>query len=269
MLLLKSGIVFVCGDNSNRQINLDPSDPYYNFTIIPQLFDIRKIKCSSFLSAQNYDRELFIFGNTYFLSPFLVETGNGLWKIQNFNLILDYSIGNNFIILNDIKAGIFSCGVNHKGQLGRNKENENEFGVVTQLIDVKIKDIKCGYDFVVCEMGVKPLHPRDEMLLANLEMGQQTIGNEEFPPNFNVQGRSHNAQKWTTTNSLKTSTKITSTKETSHQTSETPQIQMPKTTPTAKTGQSTRETQVSSSNPKMAQMTHISIVIFLVNLISI
>ena len=186
MILLKSGLVFVCGDNSKAQIHLQPSDPIYSFAIIPQLYEVRKVKCSSFLTAQNYDRELFVFGNNYFLSPFLAEMGNGLWKIQNFNLILDYSIGNEFIILNDIKAGIFSCGSNNKGQLGRNKESENDFGVVTQLIDVRIKNIKCGYDFVVCEMGVKPLHPRDEMLLQSLENNKDIIGNEEFPANFDI-----------------------------------------------------------------------------------
>lgn len=186
MILLKSGMIAICGDNSLGQINIQKGQYLSEFNIIPNLFEVRKIKCTTFITAQNFDRELFIFGSVPFLDQFLVETGNDLWKISGYNLILNYAIGKDFIIINDVKAGVFTCGKNDKGQLGRSKDLGHAFSVVTQLIQVKIKSIKCGYDFVLCELGVKPLHPRDELLIQRMEEVERGIGNEDFPPGLHI-----------------------------------------------------------------------------------
>jgi len=181
MLLLKSGMVAICGDNTQSQLTLEGGDPYLTFQIVPRLFEICRIQCSTFLTAQNYDRDLFIFGAVPFLETYLTETEYGFWKLDGYNLILDYSVGHNFIIINDVKAGVFTCGKNDKGQLGRSNDMGTGFDVVTQLIQVKIKSICCGHDFVLCELGVKPLHPRDELLIQKLDEMERSIGNEDFP----------------------------------------------------------------------------------------
>ena len=181
MILLKSGMIGICGDNSQSQLTLEGGDPFLSFSVIPKLMEICRIQCSTFLTAQNFDRELFIFGAVPFLETYLTETTNGFWKLDGYNLILDYSVGDNFIIINDVKAGVFTCGKNDKGQLGRSNDMGTGFDVVTQLIQVKIKSICCGHDFVLCELGVKPLHPRDELLIQRLEEMERSIGNEDMP----------------------------------------------------------------------------------------
>ena len=181
MILLKSGMIAICGDNSQSQLTLEGGDPFMSFSVIPKLMEICQIQCSTFLTAQNFDRELFIFGAVPFLETYLTETTNGFWKLDGYNLILDYSVGDNFIIINDVKAGVFTCGKNDKGQLGRSNDMGTGFDVVTQLIQVKIKSICCGHDFVLCELGVKPLHPRDELLIQRLEEMERSVGNEELP----------------------------------------------------------------------------------------
>lgn len=186
MILLKSGMVAVCGDNSQSQITLEGGEPYFKFSILPQLFEICRIQCSTYLTAQNFNRELFIFGAVPFLETYLTETEHGFWKLDGYSLILDYSVGHDFIIINDVKAGVFTCGKNDKGQLGRSNDMGTGFDVVTQLIQVKIKSICCGHDFVLCELGVKPLHPRDELLIQKLDEFEGSIGNEDMP---GMQGR--------------------------------------------------------------------------------
>lgn len=181
MILLKSGMVAICGDNSQSQLTLEGGDAYLKFDIIPNLFEICRIECSTFLTAQNYNRDLFIFGAVPFLETYLTETEHRFWKLDGYNLILDYAVGNDFIIINDVKAGVFTCGKNDKGQLGRSNDMGTGFDVVTQLIQVKIKSIRCGHDFVLCELGVKPLHPRDELLIQKLEEMERSVGNEDFP----------------------------------------------------------------------------------------
>lgn len=181
MILLKSGMVGICGDNSQSQMTVEGGNPVLIFQIIPKLTRICRIQCSTFLTAQNYDRDLFIFGAVPFLEMYLTEAEFGFWKLNGYNLILDYAVGDDFIIINDVKAGVFTCGKNDKGQLGRSNDMGTGFDVVTQLIQVKIKSIRCGHDFVLCELGVKPLHPRDELLIQKLEEMERSVGNEDFP----------------------------------------------------------------------------------------
>lgn len=188
MLLLKSGLIAVCGDNSRSQITFSGGESIHKFRVCKGLRDIRKIRCSSFLTAQNYSRELFFLGAVPFLDRYIIETDEDVWKLTGYNLVFNYNIGKDFIIINDIKAGVFTCGRNGKGQLGRSSTQNDGFDVVTQLMQVKIKSILCGYDYVLCELGVKPLHPRDEMLINEMENQSQILGNEEFPPQISQPG---------------------------------------------------------------------------------
>ena len=182
MILLKSGMVAVCGDNSKGQISFYSADSSDEFKIIPNLYRIQRIECSTFLTALNLNRDLFIFGKVPFLDN-CIQQVDQFWVLNGFSLIIDYAIGADFIIINDIRAGIFSCGKNNKGQLAREKDFEAKFNVVNQLVQVKIKSIKCGHDFVLCEMGVMPIHPRDEILIQNLyqDENENVTGNENFP----------------------------------------------------------------------------------------
>lgn len=190
MLLLESGLVAVAGDNSKSQISFSPGPPHHKFTLIKGLRDIRKVMCTSFLAAGNYSRELFFLGAVPFLDRYIIETEQDIWKLTGYNLIFNWSLGNDYVIINDIKAGVFTCGRNDKGQLGRNSTQNDGFDVVKQLMQVKIKTIRCGYDYVLCELGVKPLHPRDEMLINEMENGSSNgvLGDEEFPRDMNRPG---------------------------------------------------------------------------------
>lgn len=153
LLLSNKGELYVCGDNRDAVLGIHNQKPKVYIPLKIE-FDIpiNEICATDFSVAVTSEGDLYMWGNT----PHGYPTNNSRVITypeieENFKrMVLNFGMGNGFIVVMDRMNRFYSIGANDQGQLGiKHEQFTDQWSEIEDLAEREVKMISCGAQHVI------------------------------------------------------------------------------------------------------------------------